>query len=99
MRLADKVAIITGAGAGLGRASALLFAEEGARVVIAEYDADRATRVAEEITRAGGSALAVTVDVADADQVRSMTEKAVSHFGKLDILFCNAGIAAPPIPF
>lgn len=99
MRLKDKVAIITGAGAGLGRASALLFAQEGARVVIAEYDTVRATRVAEEITEAGGEALPLTVDVSDQEQVRTMTEQAAAHFGRLDILFCNAGIGMPSIPF
>lgn len=99
MRLRDKVAIITGAGAGLGRASALLFAEEGAKVVIAEHNPERADRVAGEITAAGGTALAVHVDVSDQEQVRAMTDQAVSHFGKLDILFSNAGIGAPSIPF
>jgi NAD(P)-dependent dehydrogenase (short-subunit alcohol dehydrogenase family) len=91
--------IVTGAGVGLGRASALLFAQEGARVVIAEVDADRGARVAEEITEQGGEAIAVTVDVADQDGVRAMTDAAVEHFGKLDILFCNAGIPAPAVPF
>jgi NAD(P)-dependent dehydrogenase (short-subunit alcohol dehydrogenase family) len=99
MRLQDKVAIITGAGAGLGRASALLFAEEGAKVVIAEHNAERAERVAKEITEAGGTALAIQVDVSDQAQVRAMTDDAINHFGKLDILFNNAGIGAPSIPF
>jgi NAD(P)-dependent dehydrogenase (short-subunit alcohol dehydrogenase family) len=99
MRLANKVAIITGAGAGLGRASALLWAKEGASVVIAEYDGDRATRVADEITAAGGTVLALPVDVSDQAAVRAMTDETVERFGKLDILFANAGIPAPATPF
>ena len=99
MRLQDKVAIITGAGAGLGRASALLWASEGASVVIAEHSADRANQVAEEITAAGGTAVAMPVDVSDQAAVRAMTDETVERFGKLDILFANAGIPAPPTPF
>ncbi|HEY1967711.1 MAG TPA: SDR family oxidoreductase [Pseudonocardia sp.] len=99
MRLPGKVAIITGAGAGLGRTSALLFAEEGAKVVIAEHNAERADQVVKEITEAGGTALAIQVDVSDQGQVRAMTQQAVDHFGQLDILFCNAGIGAPSTPF
>jgi NAD(P)-dependent dehydrogenase (short-subunit alcohol dehydrogenase family) len=99
MRLQDKVAIITGAGSGLGRASALLWAAEGASVVIAEQDADRAARVQKEITAAGGQAVALPVDVSDQDAVRSMTDEAVQRFGKLDILFANAGIMGTTSPF
>jgi len=93
-RLDGKVAIVTGGGSGIGRASALTFLREGARVVIAEVDADRGARGAQEITEQGGEALAVTVDVADQDGVAAMTDAAVEHFGKLDILFCNA--SGPP---
>lgn len=99
MRLEGKVAIITGAGSGLGRASALLWAAEGAAVVIAEQDADRAARVEQEIVAAGGTAAAFPVDVSDQDAVRSMTDAAVDRFGKLDILFANAGIMGPTTPF
>ena len=63
-RLADKVAIVTGAGSGIGRASALRFAQEGARVVLADINGDTATSVAAEIAAQGGEALALTVDVA-----------------------------------
>ena len=95
MRLKDKVAIITGAGAGLGRASALLFAEEGAKVVIADRDPARANSVEQEITDRGGVALGLDVDVADEAQVRAMTDRTIAEYAKLDILFCNAGIGAP----
>ena len=95
MRLKDKVAIITGAGAGLGRASALLFAEEGAKVVIADRDPARASSVEHEITDRGGVALGLEVDVADEAQVRAMTDRTIAEYAKLDILFCNAGIGAP----
>ncbi|MBT6038532.1 SDR family oxidoreductase [Flavobacteriaceae bacterium] len=89
-RLADKVAIVTGAGSGIGRASALRFAQEGARVVLADINGDTATSVAAEIAAQGGEALALTVDVAQESQLKDMVNAALDSFGELHILFNNA---------
>ncbi|OYU07370.1 MAG: short-chain dehydrogenase [Pseudomonas sp. PGPPP1] len=88
MKLKDKVALITGAGAGIGEATARLFAQEGAKVVVADRNIELALAVAESI---GPQALAVQVDVAITAQVKAMVEKTVAHFGGLDILVNNAG--------
>lgn len=88
MKLKDKVALITGAGAGIGEATARLFAQEGAKVVVADRNIELALAVAESI---GPQALAVQVDVAIAAQVKAMVEKTIAHFGGLDILVNNAG--------
>src|SRR5438067_1928499 len=89
-RLQGLVTVITGAGSGIGRASALAFAREGACVVAADLrDADA---TAEQVRAAGGSAVAVQVDVTRAAEVGKMIDTGVSQFGKLDILFNNAGV-------
>jgi NAD(P)-dependent dehydrogenase (short-subunit alcohol dehydrogenase family) len=92
MRLRGKSAVVTGAGSGLGRASAMLFADQGADVVCVDVSADRAEAVAKEI---GGSAVAVVADVRDEDQVAAAVHKAVESFGRLDIMYANAGIMVP----
>lgn len=86
-RLDGKVCVITGAGSGIGRASALRFAEEGARVVVTDLFLDSARAVATEI---GPRALALQVDVGDEDQLRQMIETTVHTFGRIDVLFNNA---------
>jgi len=87
-RLAGKVALITGAGAGIGRATACLFAREGARVVVAEVSAATGEETAH---LAGNGAIAVRTDVTDEDSVRACVATAVAHFGRLDVLHNNAG--------
>ena len=89
-RLAGKIAIITGAAAGIGRATALRVAAEGARTVVADLNATGAKQVAEAISAAGGEALAVQADLGDVDSVRAMVEAAVTAYGGLDILHNNA---------
>jgi meso-butanediol dehydrogenase / (S,S)-butanediol dehydrogenase / diacetyl reductase len=91
MRLNGKVAIITGAGSGIGRASAEMFAREGASVVIAELHVDRAEQVARTINDAGGNALALEVDVTESAAVNAMTAHALEQYGQIDILVNNAG--------
>jgi NAD(P)-dependent dehydrogenase (short-subunit alcohol dehydrogenase family) len=89
-RFDGKVAIVTGAGSGIGRATALLLASEGAAVTVADVRGDGADAVVAEIAAAGGSARAQVVDVADADAVASMVHDTVAAFGGLDVLHNNA---------
>jgi NAD(P)-dependent dehydrogenase (short-subunit alcohol dehydrogenase family) len=93
MRLKDKVAVITGGALGIGRATARLFASEGAAVVLGDIDAVVAEKVAREITENGGKATALAVDVGDGGQVTAFVDNAVAHFGRLDVMVANAGIA------
>ncbi|OBF95590.1 oxidoreductase [Mycobacterium sp. 852002-51152_SCH6134967] len=95
MKLNGKSAVVTGAGSGVGRASAALFAQEGARIVVADIDLERAKETVNEIDAAGGTAVPIGVDVADEDQVRQMITMAVDWFGRLDIMFNNVGIPTP----
>ncbi len=92
MRLANKVAIITGAGSGMGRAAAILFAREGAKVAVADIDPKTGEEVVGEIQAAGGEALFVSANVADEEQVRRMVAATVERFGAVHILYNNAGI-------
>ena len=89
-RLEGKVCLITGAGSGIGRASALLFAREGARVAVADIDVQAARQTAGEI---GGEAHAEKVDVTDEAQTRAVAASVAKRFGRIDVLFNNAGIA------
>ena len=86
--------LVTGAGSGIGRATAHLFADEGAVVAVTDLDGDRAAVVADEITAAGGTARAWAMDVADAATVERVVAEAAHHLGGLDVLVNNAGLSA-----
>jgi NAD(P)-dependent dehydrogenase (short-subunit alcohol dehydrogenase family) len=92
MRLADKVCIITGAGSGMGRVAAHMFAAEGARVVAADVDTDGGEETAEEVRGSGGAVTFVQADVATEAGARVMVEHAISTWGRIDVLYNNAGI-------
>jgi len=89
-----KSVVVTGAGSGIGRASALLFAREGARVVCADIRPEWAEATVHAVTEAQGTAVAVACDVSSADEVESTVRTAVQQFGRLDVMFNNAGIAS-----
>ncbi|MDQ6679329.1 MAG: SDR family oxidoreductase [Acidobacteriota bacterium] len=89
-RLENKVAIITGAGAGIGEATALRFAEEGARLVLADYNGEAAERVRKRLAASGSKAIAIASDISKEDDARAISERAVSEFGAIDILVNNA---------
>jgi NAD(P)-dependent dehydrogenase (short-subunit alcohol dehydrogenase family) len=93
MRLQDKVALITGAGSGIGRESALLFAREGASIVVADVNHQAGTAVVAELQAIGGKAVYIHADVAKAVDAEAMIRAAEESFGKLDVLFNNAGIS------
>lgn len=95
MILDGKVAIITGAASGFGRATAELFAKEGAKIVAVDRSGDAVQAVVAAITGAGGEAIAVTADVSSAADVENMVASAVDAFGQVDVLFNNAGIYLP----
>jgi 3-hydroxybutyrate dehydrogenase len=92
MKLKDKVAFITGSASGIGREIAVVFAREGAHVVIADLNKDAAMATAAEIGKTGPEALGVGVDVTSEDQVNASVEEAARKFGNIDILISNAGI-------
>lgn len=91
-RLSGRAALVTGGGGGIGRATALAFAREGARVCVADIDAAAAAATADAITAGGGEAFGLAADVRHGDQVSRMVAQAVARFGRLDIAFNNAGI-------
>ena len=90
--LVDKVAVITGAGQGIGRATALRFAEEGSKVIVAEFDRDTGQSVADGIIESGGTGKFVQVDVANRETIQTMVSETLSAFGRIDILVNNAGV-------
>jgi len=94
MRLEGKTAIVTGGGSGIGRATAELFAREGARIVVAEYDAEKGKDVVDSIVQSGGAATFIQVDVSVSHQVQQMIEATVDAYSRIDILFNNAGVLA-----
>ena len=98
-RLKDKVAIITGAASGIGRQTALRFAQEGARVVVSDRNRSGGEETQRLLKEAGSDALFVPVDVSKSDQVENMVKQAVSQFGRLDVLVNAAAvlILTPPL--
>ncbi len=89
--LADRVAVVTGGAGGIGAATAQLFAQHGARVVIADIDTQRAQQTADEITATDGSAVAFGTDVRDADQVAGLARSVLERYGRIDVLVNNVG--------
>src|SRR5688500_10847233 len=96
MRLNNKVAIVTGAGRGIGRATALLFAKEGAKVVLNDLQAELLQETARLITAQGGEAIVMVGDVAKAADAKALSETAVERYGRIDVLDNNAAIYLPP---
>jgi len=98
MRLKDRVAIVTGAGSGMGREEALTLAKEGCKVVIAEIKEENGKKVAEELKNQGFQSLFIKTDVSKSHDTERMVEETLDKFGKIDILIANAGILGPQYP-
>lgn len=98
MRLWQKVAIITGAGSGIGRATAILLAQEGAKVVVADINASSGSETATQISENGGETIFAEVDVSRELDVRDMIKTTIKEFGRLSVLFNNVGIEGPSGP-
>jgi len=98
MDYSERVVAVTGAGAGMGAATAELFAAHGARVVVVDVDGEAASGTAERIEADGGTAIAVTADVSSAEDVQGFVDRAVEAFGRLDVLHNNAGIPQASTP-
>ena len=92
MRLKDKVALITGAGSGIGQATAVLFAREGAKVAVVDLREDAAKATAEQIEKSGGQALAIRADVSKSADNQSAVQQAVARWGRLDVFYAIAGV-------
>lgn len=97
MRLKGKVALITGAGTGIGQATAVLFAKEGADVVAANLELPEAEETAEAIRKTGRRAVAIAADISKPDEIYAMVDRAIDAFGRIDILVNNAGVPAVPV--
>lgn len=93
MRLQDKIIMITGSGSGIGKATALLFGQEGATVIVNDLDAVKGQETTDEIKAAGGQSTFIQADVTNPEYVKSMVEAVIEQFGQIDVLFNNAGIS------
>jgi 3-oxoacyl-[acyl-carrier protein] reductase len=96
MKLSARVALVTGAGSGIGQATALLFAREGARVTVVDIREDAARETAEAAAKAGGEALAIRADVSRAGDNEAAVAQTVARWGRVDVVFANAGVAQWP---
>src|SRR5262249_30712613 len=96
MKLTDKVAMVTGAGSGIGQATAVLFATEGAKVAVVDLREDAAKATVERIERAGGQGLAIRADVSRAADVQAAVNGTLARWSRLDVLYANAGVPQHP---
>jgi NAD(P)-dependent dehydrogenase (short-subunit alcohol dehydrogenase family) len=95
VKLADRVALITGAGSGIGRGSAFMFAKEGARIAVVDINEESASQTAQQIKAQGGDAIAIRADVSSSDDAKAMVDAAVKRWSAVDILYNNAGTEGP----
>ncbi len=98
MELKDKVALITGAASGIGESTAMLFAKEGAKIILTDVDEENGTKVLEKIKQQGGEGIFIKADTSNASDSEKSVEKAIEKFGKLDIAVNNAGIGGAQSP-